>query len=359
MKHALGWIVGVLSAVTGILGLIGAVTNASEKVWDYSLALMFLIVAACIIPPIPKFIEHQWKVVSRKHLGRHWQLKFILGSFLALVFVASIQGTEEQTEVPVIANASPVTQCLSVPQAKIDAINEGIEKGVTLRNAQAVKSKAFQNVYFISGDLDGVGLEGHEDIATFASNSLELGGSIMAVDAVAKEFSDWADGGNTKFEVDINDDGASQSAGCVGKAGAAANQQDSALTYQIVYTVPNLRNGTNLYVLLDPVDISNANFKDMIKATVRKLVKEHGQNISLEFHDQKDSLKTSYKQYGDFSLGRSRTEAETAIQARHFIALFEGQLENNSFFNTLSFFPAALKNAPDIGIYVESIEFNP
>jgi hypothetical protein len=108
----------------------------------------------------------------------------------------------------------------NVPPALTQAIAEGLTLtggGSTLTNAKAVKSNDYQRVYFISADIDGAGLEGPDDIGTWAKNGpLRVGeGLILSVDSVATEFSDWPDAATTDFMLSMQDDGAEESKDCV------------------------------------------------------------------------------------------------------------------------------------------------
>jgi hypothetical protein len=106
-----------------------------------------------------------------------------------------------------------------VPKALVEAIATGliVPGGGMLRQAQAVKSGDFDDVYFVSAEIDAAGLEGLGDIGTWAkSGPLRVGGgSIYSVDGVAKEFSDWGDGGKTDAQLSMEDDGAAASQECV------------------------------------------------------------------------------------------------------------------------------------------------
>jgi hypothetical protein len=113
-------------------------------------------------------------------------------------------------------------RCENVPPGLVQGIATGLTVGGggTLTNAKAVKSNDFERVYFISADIDGPGLEGPDDIGTWAkSGPLRVGGGlILSVDAVAKEFSDWGDGGSTDAMLSMDDDGAEESKECVEEA---------------------------------------------------------------------------------------------------------------------------------------------
>ena len=106
--------------------------------------------------------------------------------------------------------------CQNVPKAVVKAIRTGltVEGGGSLRSVQAVKSKDFKSVYFVSADIEGPGLEGTDDVATWATNRLKVGGLIYSVNEVAKEFSDWGDGGETDAQFSMDDHGAEESQVC-------------------------------------------------------------------------------------------------------------------------------------------------
>ena len=94
-----------------------------------------------------------------------------------------------------------------------------VSGGGTLRDAQAVKSDDFENVYFIAAEIDGPGMEGNGDIGLWASNSLEPGGGlIFAVNGLAKEFSDWGHGDTTDAQITMFDEGADEAKECVSQA---------------------------------------------------------------------------------------------------------------------------------------------
>lgn len=130
--------------------------------------------------------------------------------------------------------------------------------------------------------------------------------------------------------------------------------------YQIVHELANVRydGGKNYYVLMEPADLKTDSFKEDVKKIVKKIVSEKGGKISIEIHDKKESLTVSYKQYDDKTLGRVRTKAEGEELALHYIASYSGQLEVDTYLNTLYFFPGAFADTPKVGKYVETIEFD-
>ena len=94
-------------------------------------------------------------------------------------------------------------------------------RGVTLRKAYGVRSNDLENAWYISGDLQGPGLESDDEIATWAkSGDLVVGGGlIIASNAAAKEFSDWgaaAQPGSPAAEAaSMDNHGAEESQDCV------------------------------------------------------------------------------------------------------------------------------------------------
>jgi len=71
-------------------------------------------------------------------------------------------------------------------------------------------------VYFIAAEIQGAGMDSADEIALWASNSLEPGqGLIYAVDALANEFSEWPDGRKTGAAFSTRDDGAKEAIQCV------------------------------------------------------------------------------------------------------------------------------------------------
>lgn len=120
--------------------------------------------------------------------------------------------TDAPTEEPVADS-----RCEPVDDALVTALGEGLTvEGGSLRHAQAVKSSDYEEVWFVAADIQADGLEGSDDIGIWATNSLTMGeGIVYSVDEVAKEFSDWGDGGQTDAQLSANDDGAQEARGCV------------------------------------------------------------------------------------------------------------------------------------------------
>jgi hypothetical protein len=130
--------------------------------------------------------------------------------------------TSGEETTPVEETTMETSLCEKVPKSLVRAIESGltVQGGGQLKGAKAVKSNDFESVYYVSAELQGPGLEGSGDIATWATNSLKAGeGLILAADAVAKEFSDWGadvgEGSAPAETMSLDNDGAEESRACV------------------------------------------------------------------------------------------------------------------------------------------------
>jgi len=111
----------------------------------------------------------------------------------------------------------PPARCESVSEEVVAALASGltVQGGGTLRDAWAVRSNDFENVYFVAAEIDGPGIEGDGDIGVWTASDPSSPGGHYSVNAVAKEFSDWGDGGATTAGFSLADDGVSESRDCV------------------------------------------------------------------------------------------------------------------------------------------------
>lgn len=142
---------------------------------------------------------------------------------LTALFVALLQiGTPAATP-----SASPTPEpvherCIVAPAATVAWIGEGLyeDDGTSLRNAWAVKSDDFKNVWFVAADLEGPGLEDDDEIALWATDAIEEdgtadpigGGLVVSVNNVAEAFSDWFPASD--YDVSGGDDGAEEAIEC-------------------------------------------------------------------------------------------------------------------------------------------------
>lgn len=114
------------------------------------------------------------------------------------------------------AHASPASRCLTVSPAVVRAISAGltVNGGGKLRAVRAVRSHDYKRLFFVSADIQGAGMNGRDEIATWATNQIAAYGMIYAVGGFANEFSDWGDGGRTDAHMSVTDDGADASRVC-------------------------------------------------------------------------------------------------------------------------------------------------
>lgn len=125
---------------------------------------------------------------------------------------AAPQTTTATVEEPA-TTTEPDAECLDVPRATVRAIASGLTtrgRG-TLRSAAAVRAETDEDfrgvempVYLVSADIQAPGLQGDGDIATWVlTRSLVAGdGLILAVDSVAREFSEWGADANPGSPVE-------------------------------------------------------------------------------------------------------------------------------------------------------------
>ena len=132
-----------------------------------------------------------------------------LGLFILLMIIA-VNTDSSKEESPSIA----INRCVNVSEQVINRITGGLKDGdkdIPLSNWQAVKSKDFSDVHFVSTKLN----TGGGAIATFAVNDfIEGAGMTFSVDSVAKEFFLWPLGSDTSFNISLFDDGVAESQEC-------------------------------------------------------------------------------------------------------------------------------------------------
>lgn len=166
------------------------------------------------------------KIISKPWYKKWWVIVIFI--FLFLGMIGSIFDNDNQSDSvdsdskiknepkAVSTDEKIKSRCEDVPDFIVQRLEDSLNtEGITLRNIKAVKSNDFESVYFISADLQGPGLEGENDIATFATNKLDYSGLTFSADYVAKEFSDWPLGSTTKFNISMSNDGAQESKDCV------------------------------------------------------------------------------------------------------------------------------------------------
>jgi hypothetical protein len=114
------------------------------------------------------------------------------------------------------APSAAAPNCGRASAALINAIETGLEVdgGGSLRRGFIVRSKDFSKVFMVAAEIDGSGLRQKGDVGVWATNSRQGDGLIMAVDAVAQEFSDWGDADKTDAAIESSADGVAQAKEC-------------------------------------------------------------------------------------------------------------------------------------------------
>ena len=137
----------------------------------------------------------------------------VLLSVLALAACGGGDDDEATATAPVTAAvASPCEPASSDVMTPIG--NKLMPEGVRVSDGRYVRSDDHEQMYFVSAELDGPGLEGEGDVATWATPSVGGAEAIYAVDDLAKEHSDWRPA--DEVDVTIDDHGAQESRDCVG-----------------------------------------------------------------------------------------------------------------------------------------------
>lgn len=109
----------------------------------------------------------------------------------------------------------PSPACEGVTGTLLTNLSEGltVTGGGRVSRATAVKSGAHAEAYFVAGIIEGSGLD--HTVAVWATNRLDGSGVIFSVDAFAKEFSVWPDGGRSAAGFSMSDPGASEARACL------------------------------------------------------------------------------------------------------------------------------------------------
>jgi hypothetical protein len=146
----------------------------------------------------------------------------LLASVFALAACGGCNGDDESRPPPQQGASSPTAEsarCIPADTNVTTPItNKLTVEGAHIDYGRAVKSEDFERMYFLSAELEGSGLDGRDDIATWATESIGGSEPIYAVDNVAKKYSDWRDGAKTKFKLSLSQDGARESRDCVAAA---------------------------------------------------------------------------------------------------------------------------------------------
>mgnify|MGYP006286223489 CR=1 FL=1 len=134
---------------------------------------------------------------------------------------AIAQATEEAkpTETPIPTRAptkNPTPEkCERASQQQFAYIDDGLDENNYIEEAYTVKSKDFEQVYFVSAWIYGPGMEEGEGPGVWAiSGDKEDPGIILSVDGFASEFTNYPLGSTTDYNVTMTDHGAEEAKIC-------------------------------------------------------------------------------------------------------------------------------------------------
>jgi hypothetical protein len=138
---------------------------------------------------------------------------------LAALALAGCGGSKKSQQTTTTAAAPaptvPAGRCTAVPAALLARIRRGILlEGGKVLHAEAVRSTAVPQWYFISARVPGLG------VATWAANGLEAPTQIAAVDPNARQVSEFGSGLKHKPPLTTSMPGAAESRACATGAGA-------------------------------------------------------------------------------------------------------------------------------------------
>jgi hypothetical protein len=141
---------------------------------------------------------------------KKYKFEVLAITIVAIMIATFLAAYADRDTVKTVLPEQKQTACQDVPEPIAKSILSTLDKGVTLGPTKAVKSSDFSEVYFISADLEGDGLTGKDDIATFATNSLGEPGMFYSVNGVAEQFSSLP-----KDKPTMNEHGAKESQDCL------------------------------------------------------------------------------------------------------------------------------------------------
>jgi len=126
------------------------------------------------------------------------KLKKILITYAFLILLLCMCSTSSTS--PDYSRVIPATQ------TQLNQVKEGLEEGFTASNAYAIKSNDFEKVYFVACNLSGPGVS--EAVAVWSiSGDSNAPGMILCANHIAKEFSVYPLGSDTKANISMADEG--------------------------------------------------------------------------------------------------------------------------------------------------------
>ena len=158
-----------------------------------------------------------------------------------------------------------------------------------------------------------------------------------------------------------NANAASSSQSQASKAVPVSSQpQEPVSNYKIAYsnTSQRLDNAETVYVVIDPVDLSNDSFKQKVKTIIKDLAAKKGvKEFSANIYDNADVAAQDYNM--TLPNGKADGQTKLAEQGQHLVAEYDGgidmdtaQVSREDKAYTISWYPGADKTTPNVGKYV-------
>ena len=115
-------------------------------------------------------------------------------------------------------NPQSSSRCVPASVAQMNAVRTGVkhvDPKNDVKSGWAVKSKSFDNVWFVATKVYGAGMENGSDPGVWAiSGSQAKPGMTISVNGNAKSFSSWPDASTTRAGTTLADDGAEDALSC-------------------------------------------------------------------------------------------------------------------------------------------------
>ena len=141
-------------------------------------------------------------------------MRYAAAVLVAALAVAGCGGDDDESASPPAAPAN--LRCEAATSALMTPLASSLKnERDRLRNGWVVKSGDHEDIYFISAELDGPGLQNPGDVVTFATNSPGGADAIYSVNDLAKDHSTVRDG-TAIAGLSMEDDGAQESHDCAG-----------------------------------------------------------------------------------------------------------------------------------------------
>ena len=130
---------------------------------------------------------------------------------------AKSSGASKAESTTAAPSKKPAVECLPVSAMLLQAIAKGAEPavgGLQLTNGRAIRSKDYAKIYFVAANLTAPGVSNQTGV--WATNDLASAGTILAVDGLAQQFTEWPDANKTDAAISAADPSVDRAKDCVG-----------------------------------------------------------------------------------------------------------------------------------------------